>query len=357
MNTANDLQPAHFTSAWSHLAVAVLVPLLVTSVYRLTVRYFHMRWLANRAVSTEEDEAMAAGVVEYAQDQSWAVRVDVHQLGTFGGQQKGWSWEETSRHTQAQPFYVAMSGGRRIRIEPDKKVVFADTLDGLTQHAENRRTRFAELSAGEQVWVHGPSTLAVDPELEHDAEGYRAAPRLVRIIRGTHKAPLMIATESPKREFLSYARACGVFACVTGALTTLFVLRYAAPFVDRALGTTEMCTVAESQPQYGVERKNYGAFIGWDFNCVIHGKKVSGFSRLERKVGTRIPARIGTFSSQLGSQATISTLAAAFTAMFLLFAMVIYVFVLGQFLQPWYRKQNGYALNIQCVRPSATKRT
>jgi hypothetical protein len=65
------------------------------------------------------------------------------------------SWTETSRTTRVAPFWLFADSGEVVRVEPPDRVTFADELDVTIPGDATTRTRRAQLSPGEKVFVAG----------------------------------------------------------------------------------------------------------------------------------------------------------------------------------------------------------
>ncbi|MBI5536785.1 MAG: hypothetical protein HY898_28955 [Deltaproteobacteria bacterium] len=172
-----ELRPnAHMTPGTS--SVVAVLPIALFGLLALIALVGLLRhWMAARRERRilAPGEALAAGAatiegeLELARGAEEAVRVEITQTDVA---QKGGRWKETSRKTIAKPFYLRLSQGDRVRVEPPDRVLLIDDLDEGVQAAGRKRVRTAALVAGEKVRAHGKLVQAVDPE----ADGtYRAA--------------------------------------------------------------------------------------------------------------------------------------------------------------------------------------
>jgi len=114
----------------------------------------------------EPGPMMLHGAVEYARDAEHAVRVEVDQLGVENESSGSWStsWTEAERRMKVAPFYLRLASDRRIRVEPTADVYLVDAMDGAIRVDLTRRTRFAELTPGEQIFAYGRLERSLDPE-------------------------------------------------------------------------------------------------------------------------------------------------------------------------------------------------
>jgi hypothetical protein len=132
------------------------------------------------------------GGVEYAQDATHAVSVEVEQLGTEQESSGSWShrWTEIDRRVRVAPFYLRGSSGQRIRVEPPEEVQLVDELDGKVLVDKTTRIRTATLVPGEAVYVRGTLASANDPEA---STGYRGS--AVLVMRAPAHEPMLISSE------------------------------------------------------------------------------------------------------------------------------------------------------------------
>ncbi len=116
------------------------------------------------------------GTVEYAKDCAFAVQVTIQQSGSEEESEGSYShaFTETSRKTNANPFYIKHASGKRIRVEPQgADVVLIDQLDQLHWVEKERRSIRAELTPNERVIADGELCEGHDPEANSSTTGYR----------------------------------------------------------------------------------------------------------------------------------------------------------------------------------------
>lgn len=150
-----------------HVAVPLAFALLAG--VRATLARRRARLADARFVETaplEVGEAVIHGEVELARERSTAVRVEIHQQGHEFQTKNGWvhEWAEVSRVVKAEPFYVHERRGVKIRVEPSPDTMLIDELDRIVRHDRDKRTRIAELTPGENVYVIGSLVRGHDPQ-------------------------------------------------------------------------------------------------------------------------------------------------------------------------------------------------
>lgn len=107
--------------------------------------------------------------------ESSPVSLSIHQVGEQKRSREGSYvvWREVRRETRARPFYLALPGGDRLRVEPQaERLRFVDELT-VSQRAPgaNERSRTVSVDPGQEVFVRGEVQRAVDPHGER--QGYR----------------------------------------------------------------------------------------------------------------------------------------------------------------------------------------
>jgi hypothetical protein len=175
-------------------------------------------------------EIILHGTVEHAVKAPHAVRVEVTQEGSEAESSGSWShsWKEVDRRLLVHPFYLRLSrGGARIRVEPDAKAYLVDDLDGIVCVNTARRVRIAELTPGEEVYVHGVLSHGLDPEA---SAGYRDDHHAL-VLRSPARRPMLLSSEPLGERFLQRARLHGgvaAFLLVVFAIWQLILLPYHA---------------------------------------------------------------------------------------------------------------------------------
>ena len=206
-------------------------------------------WLARRAAElakrTEsnatplyEGARFLTGDVEFASGSNAAVRITIGQTGRESLSQKNRShtWHETTRETEAQPFYVRTKNGERVRVEPPKDVMLVDKLDQMEWTSATFRRRRAELTAGEHVIIEGRLERGSDPEAREAATTYRSNAPVGWVMRDTKRRGMHISTEGLSKRHELRARAF-LRALWIVALIECMVLGLMAPYhVRLALG-------------------------------------------------------------------------------------------------------------------------
>jgi hypothetical protein len=202
------------------------------------------RLLFRPAASLQPGDIVVRGKVEYALGAGGAVRVEIDQMGREISNSASWSqlWTEVGRRVRMVPFYLRLPSGERIRVEPSGDVLLIDRLEGLVRHDLTSRTRVAELTPGEEVFVRGRLEQGPDPELpQQGAYRNRSTGLILRAPRG--QRTMTISSEPPQEPFFSRAKSHG--KAVLGLLLLSLVAHAgAAPFhLLRWCGTTVQARV------------------------------------------------------------------------------------------------------------------
>lgn len=175
----------HIDPPYSHIWVWGLTGLLVYFFIRsVTHQAFSNRMAREVDMSIDPNEALTLGTrfvsgkVEYAQNESLAISVNVEQEGSESKTKNGWThkWTEVKRTTHARPFYIRRPDGKRVRIEPGENPLLVDKPDQIIKTRKDLRTRIAALTPGEDVIVQGELTRGADPEAD-DGGDYRQVAR------------------------------------------------------------------------------------------------------------------------------------------------------------------------------------
>ncbi len=140
--------------------------------------------------------AVLFGTVEYAQAADAAVRVDIDQDGEEWENSGSWShkWTEKNRRVHVEPFYVRVNPDKRIRVEPTRDVFLVDDMDGVIRVDLMKRTRFAQLVPGEEVYASGELVRGQDPEAIGESSGYRSA-RETLVLRPRAGEPMLLSSQ------------------------------------------------------------------------------------------------------------------------------------------------------------------
>jgi len=285
------------------------------------------------------------GVVEYAQDAKWAVRVDVDQEGDEHESSGVWThkWTEKNRRVHIAPFYVRLASGRRLRIEPSNDVLLVDEMNGVVRVDLKRRTRYAELVPGETIYASGQLVRASDPENIAESGGYRNSPDSL-ILRPLPSGPMLLSTEPLGARFRERAS----FHTGAAKWIVVFALFLHAVFFGfharRYLGQTEEATITNldhyTTRDDGADVDHYRVNAETDdkFQIVEH---ISYSVYKELNNGMRIPVRHvrGALARQstVGSGVTSHSGALIFPV-YLLVAWIAYRH-LEKTTRPWYERK------------------
>lgn len=200
--------------------------------------------------SAEEPAPLAVGdivlfgTVEYARDENVAVRVEVDQHGEESESSGVWShkWTETKRRVLVAPFYLKLSSGERVRVEPSADVLLVDSMDGKIRVDLTHRIRSAELTPGETVFAAGTLVRAVDPESAAGGGGYRS-PGEGFVLRPPRSGKMLLSSEplgNRFRERSRFHRSWFFYILITAAVFHVAFLGY---HVRRYWGETTTATI------------------------------------------------------------------------------------------------------------------
>lgn len=150
--------------------------------------------------------AVVVGVVELeAGDGRTAIELRVRQRGTESADKGSWShrWDETGREVRARPFWVRRDDGVRVRVEPVAgKFALHDALSRVERRGPADRTRIAELTAGERVFVAGTLTGAAGGAPPSPYRSGGGTP----VVRAPAFGRLLVSTEPPGGTSAAQAR-------------------------------------------------------------------------------------------------------------------------------------------------------
>lgn len=184
----------------------------------------HLRRARREAASAVEAPrvdglAVIQGVVENDGEDSIVVTVSQERL-TYKDKAgvQHIEWREKHRSVIARPFHVRLDAGRRVRVEPDDKVLLRDALEAPEPVHEYRRLRRVRLRTGERVWVAGRLSGV---GAERAAGAYRAG-NPTAVMRPGLLERMVVSTEAPgdydrtrARYHLGWVKALGVILVLT----------------------------------------------------------------------------------------------------------------------------------------------
>lgn len=249
-----DFAPHHHLTESSSLLVVLIAALFFLTAFALAWIMMNVNRrraaLANAALSDAptlvEGECVIAGLVEHADNETVAVRVEIDQDGTEWENSGSWyhKWVETTRRTLVAPFYVRTKLGDRVRVEATQEVYLVDDLDGVILVRRDKRTRVAELIPGEHVIVAGVLRRDYDPE-HRQMSGYRDAER-GWVIRAPKRGRLQLST-LPLGERLDELATRWRGARVTIVVLTCLAFLGVSPYLARLAVAEETARIAEKR--------------------------------------------------------------------------------------------------------------
>ncbi len=197
----------HIDPPWSHVLVVSLDLLMIGAVIWCIREFVAAQRAARQAMRTEkstlplhEGARFVAGDVEFAEGAKTAIRVTITQEGTQHEYKNAYThkWSEVDREIDAQPFYLRLPNGERVRVEPPNDVMLVDKLDQMEWFDVHRRRRRAELVGEERAVVEGILKRGDDPEMR-GGQSYRKGASLGWVMLPTQKRGMRVSTESLAR--------------------------------------------------------------------------------------------------------------------------------------------------------------
>ncbi len=177
------------------------VPYALLMAAALALGFFHRRraelekGVDPRAPLRDGDGAVTGTVEAPPGWQGPVVRLDIHQLGREWQHKGAWNhnWTETSRTLHTRPFTIVRDDGQRVQVEPPQEIALHDDHGRIVRHDYARRTRFAEVLAGDRVTVVGGITGAG----QGAALGAYRASGNGPVVRAPSVGKMVVSTEAP----------------------------------------------------------------------------------------------------------------------------------------------------------------
>lgn len=233
----------HINPPWSYLLVFGLDAIAFIAIAWCVLEIVEARRAARQAKRIEESNLplhegarFVAGNVELGDGTNLAIRVTLSQEGTQRAYKNGHThtWTEVDRQIEAVPFYLRITNGDRIRVEPPVDVMLVDRLDQMEWLAPAFRRRRAELTPGERAVVEGRLEHAVDPELHGPNATYRTVASKGWVMKPTKRRGMYVSTESLSRRHELRARAFSramLFAMVINVIAASVLFQYRTSLV------------------------------------------------------------------------------------------------------------------------------
>lgn len=243
-----------------------------------------------RPAPPAEGPAVVFGAVQMARDEAVAMRVEIDQEGSESQSSGSYSfaWKEVDRRIEMRPFYVLLASGERVRVEPDKHAFLVDAMDGMILVHETARTRYAELSPGEEIYAVGELRRAHDPELS--PTGYRSG-KDGWVLRAPPGGDLLLSSEALDQRFRRRARAARVTAATAAALALALAGLY-APYFDRAVrGEVVEAKVVDRTLHSGDNSRSYSLTVEASGGRISLPATESAYDRAE-SLPMRVPVRL-----------------------------------------------------------------
>ncbi|EYF06063.1 hypothetical protein [Chondromyces apiculatus] len=214
--------------------------------------FFHRRAEAQARAEEAKAPSLApgftslCGVVETDGEEA-AITLTLWEEGTEWHHKGSWHhrWRERSRAMEARSFTLRLASGERVRVVPDERVIYVDSLQiRLFTGAERERT--AELKAGQEVRVDG---MLLRNRASQRAESvYRGgeAPRYT--LRGGRAEPLQVAVGGLSGGHQRWATWYRWAALVLGAtLASVQLLAYGPYHALRAAGQVVEASIVDGE--------------------------------------------------------------------------------------------------------------
>lgn len=348
----SDLSPPLDASAPTSWGVVILTSLATLALIAQTiVRIRKRRRLAREAaslldtnVTLHEGDVVLTGVVEHADDQDVAVKIDVTQHGTENESSGSWSysWSEVDRKIVVKPFYLVLADGTRIRVLAPPNVEVADALDQKVFIDHTNRVLSAELIPGEALHVQG--RLERGSMLKPGGEsGYRDAqyewqlvPSHGRMLLSSE--PLGRGLEQRAQFHRSYLIR---FGCVFVTLQVMF-----ANFYSRALAPDRVVMVVDKQytqttDDDGNPVDNYALTLQIGTTNETFETTLADYKRV--RPGTEVVIRKGVLSGwELGNKPTLFFLTIV-GALLIVPAFALTYAVRRAKTRPWFRRKVNHS--------------
>ncbi len=269
------------------------------------------------------------GVVELAAGADRAIRVEVLQRGEERREKGRWkhTWREVRREVRTRPFYLRLDSGQRVRVEPGGDLRYTDEMDGTEQITREQRMRFAELAAGERIFVYGDLEHGADPEAEGN---YRSAGAGL-VLRPPRRARMLVSSASPGEGFRRRARARVQTALAALVLALVINLIFSAYHARVAWGRNEQGTVDRLNIRRGSKNsKHYDVYVSVRTSRgAVQFRDELGLNGWKLlRPGSQVPTRFverWPFASVVGWDATLGGGLVVLTVVQLLVGLVIYL--------------------------------
>jgi hypothetical protein len=262
------VEEASLSPYWSFVLVygtCLALPLALTTAALLVRRKRLIQATSAHEVSAGSGslmpgEATVNGVIELAEGETRAVRLEIDQHGTEQESSGTWShtWTETGRRLTVHPFYLKTRTGQRVRVLAGDEARLMDALDGKILVNRTERTCSAELTPGETVSAFGQLSRARDPEAAPEA-GYRSA-AIGWVLLPPEGGKMLLSSYPIDRPF--HERAFRILWCVVVLLalvvasqSTFLGYHLRAVFGQRLAASVTGAKIVEEKTDDGVELK------------------------------------------------------------------------------------------------------
>jgi hypothetical protein len=219
-----------------------------------------------------------------------------------------------------------------------------DELDGVVQVNLARRVRVAELTPGEEVYVHGVLGPGLDPEA---SAGYRGDGRAL-VLRSPAARPMLLASEPLGARFLERARVHGgvaAFMLVVFAIWQVLVLQF---HVRLWAGHTTEATILK-RSHYTTTDSDGDVTQHYQLQLTAPGighftNEVNRENYAQLSDGQRVPARVAPRIVPWSDRAIVGSRASLHLTPVILLLIALPLCALGYLLLarwslPWYRRR------------------
>lgn len=280
----------------------------------------------------EEGGGFVSGTVEFAKDEREAVRVEVDQVGKEWQRKGAWVhlWSETSRRVIARPFYLRRVNGERVRVEPGSTAQLVDTLDGVRQQTQDRRTVIAQLTPGEHAIVEGALTREVDPEGPGD---YRRR-SLGFVVRPRGAAPLHVSAEGLSERHLRAAKGWRRLWLLTGVGFLVCQLFFSGYWTRLVTGAPAVGVVVDRERVRAQRGHEY--YVDYDVRQGRHREQVIRAQFYSYRAGVELHVIDAGWATTLGVKNSVWVVSTVGSVMVAFFA-IAFGWV-GRY-RPWYERR------------------
>lgn len=197
--------------------------------------------------------ASLCGVVE-TDDERPAITLTLWEEGKEWAHKGQWRhrWKERSRSLEVRPFTLRLPDGQRVRVIPDQRVIYMDSMR-IRLFTGEERSRSADLEAGERVRADGVLLWSRPTQ----AKGvYRGGEEASFVMRAGRATPLLVAVGGLRAAHARWARWYGRAALALGlCFAALHGAAYGRYHLLRAAGEVVEASVVRERTTTSFTRR------------------------------------------------------------------------------------------------------